>query len=32
VWCVIQLEQVLVWDTFALEHGQLQTFHTQPIS
>jgi hypothetical protein len=25
VWCVIPLEQVLVLDTFTLEHGQLQT-------
>jgi hypothetical protein len=25
VLCVIPLEQVLVWDTFTLEHGQLQT-------
>jgi hypothetical protein len=25
VWCVIALEQVLVWDSFTLKHGQLQT-------
>jgi hypothetical protein len=25
VCCVIPLEQVLVWDTFSLKHGQLQT-------
>jgi hypothetical protein len=24
VWCVIVLEQVLVWDSFTLKHGQLQ--------
>jgi hypothetical protein len=23
VWCVIALEQALVWDSFTLEHGQL---------
>jgi hypothetical protein len=25
VWCVIALEQVLVWDSFTVKHGQLQT-------
>jgi hypothetical protein len=25
VLCFIPLEQVLVWDSFTLEHGQLQT-------
>jgi hypothetical protein len=25
LWCVIPLEQVLVWDSFTLKHGQLQT-------
>jgi hypothetical protein len=24
VWCVIALEQVLVWDSFTVKHGQLQ--------
>jgi hypothetical protein len=24
--CVIPLEQVLVWDSFTLEHGQLQFY------
>jgi hypothetical protein len=25
VWCVVALEQVLVWDSFTVKHGQLQT-------
>jgi hypothetical protein len=25
VWCVIPLEQVLVWDSFSRKHGQFQT-------
>jgi hypothetical protein len=25
VWCVIALEQVLVWDSFTLKHSQFQT-------
>jgi hypothetical protein len=25
VWCVIALEQVLVWDSFTLKHGQFQS-------
>jgi hypothetical protein len=24
VWCVIALEQVLVWDSLTVKHGQLQ--------
>jgi hypothetical protein len=27
VWCVIALEQVLVWDSFTVKHGQLQYSH-----
>jgi hypothetical protein len=25
VWCVTALEQVLVWDSFTVNHGQLQS-------
>jgi hypothetical protein len=33
-WSVIPLEQVLVWDTLTLKHGQFQTHqnHTQPMA